>query len=163
MKHTILLRVLNSAGVMSHVVGLFARRGYNIDSIAVGVCDDPSESVITFVVDDKGSYDIIKQVDSQLQKLPGVISVRDFLYNESVNRELALILVRFKNKEEQLEALEIVNAFGANVEDMTEDTLLIDIASLSRKVRALIGILSKKFEIIEMARTGEIALPYQTG
>ncbi|MDH5681818.1 MAG: acetolactate synthase small subunit [Spirochaetota bacterium] len=161
MKHTILLKVRNHAGVMAHVVGLFARRAYNIDSIAVGTRENPKESVITIIVDDQGNEQIIRQIDKQLRKMVDVISIRDFPYNESVNRELALILLKFK-EEELGEVMEIVNVFGANVEDMTEDTLLIDISAVSRKVRALIRTLSSRFEIVEMARTGEIALPYQT-
>jgi len=146
---------------MAHVVGLFARRAYNIDSIAVGTRENPKESVITIIVDDQGNEQIIRQIDKQLRKMVDVISIRDFPYNESVNRELALILLKFK-EEELGEVMEIVNVFGANVEDMTEDTLLIDISAVSRKVRALIRTLSSRFEIVEMARTGEIALPYQT-
>ncbi len=160
MKHTILMNVRNHAGVMAHVVGLFARRGYNIDSIAVGTRENNLDSVITIIIDDQGNDKVIRQIDKQLRKLVDVINIRDFPYNESVNRELALILVRFKPEELGL-VMEIVNVFGANVEDMTENTLLIDISSVSRKVRALINTLSTKFEILEMARTGEIALPYQ--
>ncbi len=160
MKHTILLNVRNHSGVMAHVVGLFARRGYNIDSIAVGTREDPKVSVITIIVDDQGNSDTIRQIDKQLRKLVDVVSIRDFPYNESINRELALILLRFK-PEQLREAMEIINVFGANVEDMTSETLLIDISAVSRKVRALIKTLADKFEVIEMARTGEIALPYQ--
>jgi len=160
MKHTILLKVRNHAGVMAHVVGLFARRGYNIDSIAVGTRENKKESTITIIVEDLGNERTIGQIDKQLRKLVDVISIRDFQYNESVNRELALILVKFKPEELSV-VMEIVNVFGANIEDMTDDTLLIDMSAVSRKVRALIRILADKFEILEMARTGEIALPYQ--
>ncbi len=160
MKHTILLQVRNHAGVMAHVVGLFARRGYNIDSIAVGTREDPKISVITIIIDDQGNRDTIRQIDKQLRKLVDVISIRDFPYNESINRELALILLKFK-PEQLREVMEIINVFGANVEDMTSETLLIDISAVSRKVRALIKTLADKFEVLEMTRTGEIALPYQ--
>ncbi len=158
-KYTILLRVLNQEGVMLHVVGLFARRGYNIDSIAVGTCEKPEQSMITIVVSETERKEMVRQIVSQLSKLASVIDVRAFPYNELVNRELALILVKYNNKDEQLEALGIANAFGASIEDMTEDTILIDIASLSRKVRALVSALAVKFEILDIARTGEIALP----
>lgn len=146
---------------MAHIVGLFARRGYNIDSIAVGTREEPRFSSITIIVDDKDDIKIISQIDKQLRKLVDVIDIRDFPYNESVNRELALINVKFK-PEELREVMEIVNVFGANVEDMTEDSLLVDISAVSRKVRALISALAGKFEIVELARTGEIALPYQS-
>ena len=160
MKHTLLLKVRNHAGVMAHVVGLFARRGYNIDSIAVGTREDPKESTITIIVDDQGNHKIIRQIDNQLRKLVDVLSITDFHYNESANRELALILVKYDQKELS-ELLELVNVYDANVEDMTSDTLLIDISGVSRKVRSLINMLAEKYEIVEMARTGEIALPYQ--
>ncbi len=160
MKHTILLQVKNHAGVMAHVVGLFARRGYNIDSIAVGARENPKTSVITIIIDDQGDSNVIRQIDKQLRKLVDVVSIRDFQYNESINRELALILLKFR-PEQLREVMEIINVFGANVEDMTSETLLIDISAVSRKVRALIKTLADKFEVLEMARTGEIALPYQ--
>ncbi|MDH4128715.1 MAG: acetolactate synthase small subunit [Spirochaetota bacterium] len=160
MKHTVLLKVRNHAGVMAHVVGLFARRGYNIDSIAVGTREKPEESTITIIVDDEGNDQIISQISNQLNKVVDVLSVKNFSYNESINRELALILVKCKPTEIG-DILEIINVFNANVEDMTEDTLLIDISDVSRKVRALIRTLARKYEILEMARTGEIALPYQ--
>jgi len=158
MKHTILMNVRNHAGVMSHVVGLFARRGYNIDSIAVGTRENAEVSVISIIVE--GSEKTIAQINNQLSKLVDVISVKDFHYHESVNRELSLIRVRF-NKDNRAELLELINVFRANIEDMTQDTVIVEMAGVSHKVNALIASLTEKWEIIEMARTGEIALPYQ--
>lgn len=158
MKHSILLKVRNRPGVMAHVVGLFSRRSYNIESIAVGTLADPKESIITIIVDDQEDVQNIKRLDTQLKKLVDVISIRDFRYNESLSRELALILIEFEPSKLK-EVIDMVQAFGAKIEDMSENNILIDISAASRKVHSLIRSLSRKYNIVEMARTGEVSLP----
>jgi acetolactate synthase I/III small subunit len=157
MKHTLSILVNNQSGVMSHVSGLFTRRGYNIDSIAVGVTDNPEVSSMTIVV--KGDETVVSQVKMQLLKLPYVIKVTDLHYKESITRELVLLNVSC-NDSNRSEIISICDVFKASIADVTIDSLLIEFAGNSRQVNALIAML-KKFTIKEIARTGVIAIAVQ--
>lgn len=117
MKHTLSILVNNHPGVMSHVSGLFTRRGYNIDSIAVGVTDNLEVSSMTIVLN--GDETIVGQVKNQLLKLPDVLKVQDMAYASTVQRELVLISVSI-SEVNRAEALTVCNGFGANILEMTE-------------------------------------------
>lgn len=153
MKHTLAVLVENHAGVLSKVSGLFSRRGFNIDSLAVGITEDPRISRMTIVVD--GDEYIIEQVSKQLNKLIDIIKVID-ISDESVVRELALIKVN-ASSENRSEITEIVNIFRAKVVDISKNTMTIEISGDSGKVAALQNML-QPFGIQEMVRTGTIGI-----
>jgi len=153
-KHTLSVLVENHAGVLSRVAGLFSRRGFNIDSLAVGVTEDPEVSRMTIVVD--GDEYVVEQVSKQLNKLVDVIKIKRLDDNDSVSRELALIKVN-ANATTRGEILQIVEVFRANVIDISKNTLTIEITGSLDKVAALEDML-KPFGIKEIARTGMIAL-----
>lgn len=157
MKHTLSILVNNHAGVMSHVSGLFTRRGYNIDSIAVGVTDQPEISSLTIVIN--GDDTVVGQVKNQLLKLPDVLRVQDMAYASSVQRELVLIDA-IVNESNRTEALAVLNGFGAKVLEMTADSLLVEFSGNSRQVSNVITLM-KSFGIREISRTGQIALAYR--
>ncbi|KPU46272.1 acetolactate synthase small subunit [Oxobacter pfennigii] len=153
MKHTLAVLVENHAGVLSKVSGLFSRRGFNIDSLAVGITEDPKISRMTIVVD--GDEYIVEQVSKQLNKLIDVIKVQD-IKEDSVVRELALIKVN-ATSEIRSEITEIVNIFRAKVVDISKNTMTIEISGDSTKVAAIQNML-QPFGIQEMVRTGAIAI-----
>jgi acetolactate synthase-1/3 small subunit len=158
MKHTLSILVNNHPGVMSHVSGLFTRRGYNIDSIAVGVTENPEISSMTIVV--KGDDGVVEQVKKQLMKLPDVLKVKDLHYRESVTRELVLLHVK-SDDSTRSEIVSVCDVFSAKIIDVTETSVVVEYSGNSRQVSALIQMLSK-FGILEMARTGTIALQVQS-
>ena len=158
MKHTLSILVNNHPGVMSHVSGLFTRRSYNIDSIAVGVTDNPEVSSMTIVI--RGDDAVILQVKKQLSKLPDVIKIYDLAYHESITRELVLLKVEAADKV-RLDVVSVCDVFKAKIADMTHSTLLIEFSGNTRQVSSFIEIM-KKFHILEIARTGQIALAYES-
>lgn len=153
-KHTLSVLVENHPGVLSRVAGLFSRRGFNIDSLAVGVTEDPEVSRMTIVVD--GDEYVVEQVSKQLNKLVDVIKIKKLDDNDSVSRELALIKVT-ANATTRGEILQIAEVFRANIIDISKNTLTIEITGSLDKVAALEDML-KPFGIKEIARTGMIAL-----
>jgi acetolactate synthase I/III small subunit len=154
MKHTLNILVNNHAGVMSHVSGLFARRGYNIDSIAVGITDNPEVSCMTIVIN--GDQSVITQVKNQLLKLPDVLKITDIEFKNSVTRELLLVLVSATDENRQ-EVVSICDVFHARITDMTNSGVMLQFAGNAREVNAFLGMM-KKYGILEIARTGQIAL-----
>lgn len=154
MKHTISILVNNHPGVMSHVSGLFTRRAYNIDSIAVGVTDNPEISSMTIVL--KGDENTVAQVTQQLLKLPDVLKVTDLSLIESVMRELVLIQVRTDDRS-RTEITGICDVFKAKIVDASEKSMIVEYSGNSRQVGSLISML-KKYGITEIARTGAIAI-----
>lgn len=154
MKHTISILVNNHPGVMSHVSGLFTRRAYNIDSIAVGVTDNPEVSSMTIVL--KGDENTVAQVTQQLLKLPDVLKVTDLSRIESVTRELVLIQVRTDDRSRP-EITGICDVFKAKIVDASERSMIVEYSGNSRQVSSLISML-KKYGITEIARTGAIAI-----
>ncbi|WNY26094.1 Putative acetolactate synthase small subunit [Methanolapillus millepedarum] len=152
--YTLSILVENHYGVLTRVAGLFARRGYNIDSLAVGVTEDPSVSRMTIVV--RGDDSVIEQVIKQLYKLIEVIKVVDLSSEEYVDRELALIKVA-ASKENRAEILQIVEIFRAKVVDVGANTMMIEITGSGEKISALEKLL-KPFGIKELARTGRVGL-----
>ena len=152
--HTLSILVENHYGVLTRVAALFARRGYNIDSLAVGMTEDPSVSRMTIVV--YGDNAIIEQVIKQLYKLIEVIKVVDLSAEEYVDRELALIKVG-TTSETRADILQIVEIFRAKVVDIGSNTMMIEITGGSEKITALEKLL-RPFGIKELARTGKVGL-----
>ncbi len=153
MNHIISVLVENKAGVLAKISGLFSRRGFNIDSLAVGTTEDKSISRITIVVqaDQRG----IEQVVKQLYKLINVLKIQELDPANIVERELVLIKVATDSKN-RAEILEIVNIFRANIVDVAKKSLLIEITGTSTKVDALRELLDP-YGILELTRTGKIA------
>jgi acetolactate synthase-1/3 small subunit len=153
-KHTLSVLVENHAGVLSRVAGLFSRRGFNIDSLAVGVTENPEVSRITIVVD--GDEYIVEQVSKQLNKLIDVIKIRQLEKGESVSRELALIKVS-ANATTRPEIVQIVEIFRAKIVDVSKTTLTVEVSGATEKVGALEDMV-RPFGIKEIVRTGTIAI-----
>lgn len=154
MKHTISILVENHAGVLSRISGLFSRRGFNIDSLAVGVTDDPAVSRVTIVAD--GNDYTVEQLEKQLNKLIDVIKVKTLPPDELLSRELVMIKVSAP-AEKRSELMTIAEITGAQVVDITTNSMTLQIADYSRKVANFESLL-KPYGIKEMVRTGTIAL-----
>ncbi|MCG9479286.1 MAG: acetolactate synthase small subunit [Actinomycetia bacterium] len=153
MNHIISVLVENKAGVLAKISGLFSRRGFNIDSLAVGPTEDDRVSRVTITVhaDKQG----IEQVIKQLYKLINVLKIQELDPNNIVERELVLIKVA-TDARNRAEILEIVNIFRANIVDVAKKSLLIEITGTSSKVNALKELL-EPYGILELTRTGKIA------
>ncbi|QPM67562.1 acetolactate synthase small subunit [Atribacter laminatus] len=154
MQHIISVLVENKPRVLARVASLFARRGYNIESLAVGHTQDPDVSRITLVV--RGDEDILEQITKQLYKLIEVIKVGDFTESSYVDRELSLIKVNAPSNLRG-EIVQTAEIFRARIVDVSEKSLLIEVTGTSDKIDALEQLM-KKYGIIEMTRTGKIAL-----
>jgi acetolactate synthase-1/3 small subunit len=154
MRHTLAVLVENRSGVLSRVAGLFARRGYNIDSLAVGITEDPDISRMTIVV--RGDDHVLEQVIKQLNKLIDVIRVMDLGAEEAVERELALIKVN-ADKDNRAEIIQIADIFRARIIDVAARSLTLEVTGDEGKIGAIQQLL-KPFGIREMVRTGKIAL-----
>lgn len=153
-KHTLAVLVENHPGVLSRVAGLFSRRGFNIESLAVGVTENPDISRITIVVD--GDEYVVEQVSKQLNKLIDVIKIKQLDEHDSVSRELVLIKVA-ANAATRSEIVQIVEIFRAKIIDVSKSTLTIEISGSTDKIAALEDML-KQFGIKEIVRTGTIAI-----
>jgi acetolactate synthase I/III small subunit len=153
MKHIISVLVENKSGVLAKVAGLFSRRGFNIDSLAVGPTEDQAVSRITLVVNAENHS--IEQVTKQLYKLINVIKIQELDPSNIVERELVLIKLSADSKTRP-QILEVVSIFRANIVDVGKKTLVIEITGSSRKVKALEDLL-RPFGILELVRTGKIA------
>ncbi len=158
MRHTLAVLVDNKPGVLSRVSGLFSRRGFNIESLAVGMTEDPEISRMTIVV--RGDDRVLAQVTSQLGKLIDVISVCDIPSSESVDRELVLIKVS-ADATTRSEIMQIVDIFRAKIIDVGTETLIIEVTGDRGKVRAIERML-KRFGIRELVRTGMVAMNRST-
>lgn len=154
MKHTLSVLVENHAGVLSKVSGLFSRRAFNIDSLAVGVTEDPSVSRITIVVD--GDDYTVEQVEKQLNKLIDVIKVKALVPGEFISRELILFKVH-ANSNNRSEIIEIADIFGAKIIDVSRTTLTLEFSDTNDRISSLEAMLSP-YGISESVRTGTIAL-----
>lgn len=154
MQHTITVLVENKPGVLARVSGLFARRGFNIESLAVSITDDPSVSRMTIVV---GGDDIVlEQITKQLNKLIDVIRVVDYKDIAIVERELAMIKVNVE-KTSRAEIMQMVDIFRAKIIDISDKTFTIEVTGSVDKVNALENLLSP-YGIRELVRTGRIAM-----
>lgn len=142
--------VENTPNVLSHVSGLFSRRGYNIDSISAGVTADPRFTRITIVA--SGDELILDQIEKQLAKLEDVVDIKTLKDGESVCRELILVKVRAKDTDRQA-IISVVDIFRAKVVDVTHDSMVIELTGNQGKLEAFLDLLSG-YEILELARTG---------
>jgi acetolactate synthase-1/3 small subunit len=154
MRHTLAVLVENKSGVLSRVASLFSRRGYNIDSLAVGVTEDPEISRITLVV--HGDDRVLEQVTKQLNKLVDVIKVSDFGGEDIVERELALIKVA-ADTDNRAEIIQIADIFRARIIDVAPKSMTVEVTGDEGKVEAIEKLL-RQFGIKEMVRTGKIAM-----
>lgn len=155
MKRTLAVLVENKPGVLTRIAGLFARRGFNIESLAVGETEDPTVSRMTIVVD--GDERVLEQVEKQLNKLIDVIKLTDITEEEHVNRELILIKVSSPDAQTRQEIMQIVDVFRARIVDIGRDALIIEATGDQEKINAIQSAL-KPFGIKELARTGKIAM-----
>lgn len=155
MQHTITALVENRPGVLARVCGLFARRGFNIESLAVSITEDATVSRMTIVVggDDRS----LEQISKQLNKLVDVIKVYDYTETVSVERELALIKVTATDPARRGEIMQIVDIFRAKIIDISEKTFTIEVTGAVAKVDALRSLL-EPHGIKELVRTGKIVL-----
>ena len=154
LKRTISVVVENKFGVLARIATLFAARGYNIDSLAVGETEDPAVSRMTIVA--SGSEAVLEQVEKQLNKLIDVIKVNSFGNEAHIERDLALIKVKAE-KATRSEIFQIVDIFRAKIIDVAADSLIIEMTGDEGKIEALATLL-KPFGLKEMVRTGIIAM-----
>ena len=159
MKHTLSVLVEDEAGVLTRIAGLFARRGFNIESLAVGPAEQSGISRITMVV--PGDDGIIEQLTKQLYKLINVIKVQDITESPCVERELMLVKVN-ATAAMRSEIIEIASIFRARVVDVGDDSLTVEVVGDPGKMVAIVQMLNK-YGIREMARTGKIALTRESG
>jgi len=154
-KHTLVALVENKPGVLNRMSSLFRRRGFNIESIAVGHSEQPHLSRMTIVVD--GTTAMVEQVRKQLDKIADVIKVSDITDDKMVARELALIKVRATSATRS-QIIEIVDIFRANIVDVAPDSVTIEVTGDEEKIDSLFNLV-RGFGVKEVARTGRIAMP----
>ena len=154
MRHVISALVMNEPGVLANVAGMFAARGFNIDSLVVGRTESPELSRMTVVVD--GDDNTVEQVRKQLAKLVPVVKVRNFTGAAYVERDLALVTVTVP-AEKRGEIVELVNLFRGKIIDVAKDSVMIEISGTESKLESLIDLL-RPYGIKELARTGVIAM-----
>ncbi|MEJ7894240.1 MAG: acetolactate synthase small subunit [Solirubrobacteraceae bacterium] len=153
-KHILSILVENKPGVLTRVAGLFARRGFNIDTLVVGPTDDPALSRITLTLD--GALHPIDQVTKQLHKLVNVIKIRDLEPDETIARELAVFKIN-ADAAQRVEVMQFVEIFEGRIVDVTKRTIIVEIVGAADKVGAFEKLV-RPFGLIEMAQTGEIAI-----
>ncbi|WOF16989.1 acetolactate synthase small subunit [Methanoplanus sp. FWC-SCC4] len=154
-QHILGVLVENRSGVLARVSGLFSRRGFNIESLAVGTCESPDMSRITIVA---GGDDLhIEQIKKQLNKLIEVIKVTDITERSHVARELALIKVNADPGQARSEIMQIAGIFRAKIIDVGQKTLVVEVTGDCEKIRAIEDLL-KPYGITELVRTGVVAL-----
>ncbi|NLL79275.1 MAG: acetolactate synthase small subunit [Clostridiales bacterium] len=154
MKRIYSVLVENRSGVLCKVAGLFSRRCFNIDSLAVGETDDRAVSCMTIV--SSGDERTMEQIEKQLNKKLDVIKVKTFEENVSISRELMLVKVKY-NKNNRRDIMEICAAMKADIVDMSKNLMIIQICDLPERTRLLIDML-QGISIVEVARTGTLAL-----
>jgi acetolactate synthase I/III small subunit len=154
MRHVISALVQNVPGVLSHISGMLASRGYNIDSLAVGETENPNLSRMTFVV--VGDDHVLEQVRKQLEKIVTVVRVDDISAQEHVERDLMLIKVN-SPAGRRGEISQLVTIFRGRIVDVAPEVVIIEISGQESKLEAFIEMM-RPFGIIELARTGRIAM-----
>ncbi|MEO0458253.1 MAG: acetolactate synthase small subunit [Cyanobacteria bacterium P01_A01_bin.114] len=159
MKHTLSVLVEDEAGVLTRIAGLFARRGFNIESLAVGPAEKVGISRITMVV--PGDDQAIEQLTKQLYKLINVLKVNDVTETPCVERELMLLKVN-ANSTTRAEIINFAQIFRARVVDVSEESLTLEVVGDPGKLVAIVQVLSR-FGVREIARTGKIALTRESG
>jgi acetolactate synthase-1/3 small subunit len=153
-KHILSILVENKPGVLTRIAGLFARRGFNIDTLAVGPTDDERLSRITLTLD--GATHSIDQVTKQLHKLVNVLKIRDLEPEETLARELALFKISADGSN-RAEVMQVCEVFRAKIVDLGKRSLTVEVTGTCEKVDAFERLV-RPFGLVEMARTGEIAI-----
>ena len=154
MRHVLSALVQNQPGVLAHVSGMLASRGFNIDSLAVGETEKPELSRMIFVV--KGDAGVLDQVRKQLDKIISVVRVDDLSTQNYVERDLMLIKVEAP-PEKRTEISLLVEMFRARVVDVSPDNLMVEISGQESKIEAFIDLM-RAYGIVELVRTGRIAM-----
>src|ERR1700733_13212878 len=154
-KHILAILVENKPGVLTRIAGLFARRGFNIDTLAVGPTDDESVSRITLTLD--GAVHPIDQVTKQLHKLVNVLKIRDLEPEETLARELALFKVSADGAS-RAEVMQVCEIFRAKIVDVSKRSVIVEVTGTYEKVEAFEQLV-RPFGLIEMARTGGNTVP----
>jgi acetolactate synthase I/III small subunit len=154
MRHVLSALVQNQPGVLAHISSMLASRGFNIDSLAVGETEKPNLSRITFVV--RGDDTVLEQVRKQLDKIVTVVKVQDISGEDFVERDLMLIKITAAPGQRN-EIVLLVEMFRGRVVDISQENLMIEISGTERKIEAFIDLM-RPFGIMELARTGRIAL-----
>ncbi|MCI8477179.1 MAG: acetolactate synthase small subunit [Oscillospiraceae bacterium] len=154
-RHTLSVLVENSAGVLSQVSRLFSRKGYNIESLAVGTTDDPEVSRITIEV--MADTKMMDQIINQLRKLFPVYSVQELLPERSIRRELVMFKVKAETADKRNELIQIANIFRASIIDVSVQSLTLALIGNEAKADAIQKLL-EGFGILELVRTGMVAL-----
>jgi acetolactate synthase-1/3 small subunit len=154
MRHVLSALVQNVPGVLSHISGMLASRGYNIDSLVVGETDDPQLSRMTFVV--VGDDNVLQQVRKQLEKIVTVVQADDISSHEHVERDLMLIKVS-ASPDIRGKVSELADIFRGRIVDVSPDAVMIEISGPEKKIEAFIDLM-RPFGIVELARTGRIAM-----
>jgi acetolactate synthase-1/3 small subunit len=160
MRHVLSALVHNVPGVLAHVSGMLASRGYNIDSLAVGATEDPELSRMTFVV--VGDDDVLEQVRKQLEKIVTVVRVDDISSQEYVERDLMLIRVRGTAGGTRGEIRELTGIFRGRIVDVGPEDIMIEISGRESKIEAFIDRM-RQYGIVELVRTGRIAMVRSAG
>lgn len=153
-KHVLSVLVENKAGVLTRIAGLFARRGFNIDTLSVGPTEDPAVSRITLTLD--GANHPIDQVTKQLHKLVNVLKIRDLEPAETIAREMALLKVSADGAS-RAEVMQLADIFRSRIIDVSSRTVTIEVTGTAEKIEAF-ETMVRSFGIVEMVRTGEIAI-----
>ena len=153
-RHILSILVENKPGVLARISGLFSRRGFNIDTLAVGPTDDERISRITLTVD--GAKHPIDQVTKQLHKLVNVLKIRDLEPGETVARELALFKIAAEG-ESRGQVMQFAQIFRANVIDVSKRSLTVEVTGTDDKIEAFEELV-RPYGLVEMVRTGEIAV-----
>lgn len=154
MSHTLSVLVENKPGVLTRVAGLFARRGFNIDSLVVAETEDPQVSRMTITVEEKDRS--VEQITKQLHKLVNVLKITSLDPGSSVERELLLIKAKADARSRQ-EIMQMVEIFGARIADVSSEVLLIEMTGTRDKVSAFMDVLAP-FGVVELMRTGRVAM-----
>ena len=155
MRHLISALVQNVPGVLAHISGMLASRGYNIDSLAVGATENPELSRMTFVV--VGDDRVLEQVRKQLEKIVTVVQVHDISSQDFVERDLTLIKVKAAPGGPRTEVRELVEIFRAKIVDVGADELMIELSGRENKIEAFIERM-RPYGITELVRTGRVSL-----
>lgn len=154
MRHVLSALVMNEPGVLAHISGMLASRGYNIDSLAVGATENIAFSRLTFVVN--GDEKVLDQVRKQLEKLVTVVKVQDYANEDFVERDLMLIKVSTKDNARS-EVRELVDIFRGSIVDVGLDHVMIEVSGRESKIEAFVERM-REFGILEMVRTGRVAV-----
>ena len=154
-KHVLSILVENRPGVLARIAGLFARRGFNIDSLAVGPTADTTLSRVTLTLD--GAAHPIDQVTKQLHKLVNVIKIRDLEPADTVARELALFKISCHDGDARAQVMQFTEIFRGNVVDVSKRSVTVEVTGTDDKIESFEDMV-RPFGLIEMVRTGEIAV-----